>query len=810
MKLLRPALEAGLLDALPSLPSINLEARPPTDLVHVAVGTSPEKTQRLLEWTFRRFRCREVVLIHVHRLSQTIPTLLGNLPANQANEQLVSAHRMVEWGNTKKMLLRYLDICYRSQVQPKIILVKAEHVQSGIVNVVNKYCIQKLVMGASPVYCLRAKPGSSKAIYTLKNVPSFCEIWFVKKGRLVWMREANEINFASTVSWTETLPGERKLERPEVRNLSHFNNPKESAFLIDSISQTASGVNLDNSTLSPISSSSTYFRDAKRSPSHTNSQEQLEALSGRLIGIIDEAKTAKEAASADLSKCMELKFASAKAFNMVKAFEAARLREIKFREELEALLVATKLQKDELINQKNKIVEELEGALSNVVILDDHYHQVVHLKDEVASELDKVLSSTANLELENQKIQHQKDEYARQIARLRCNNHVTSKICNKFIGFGNDSLDFKEFPLSDLHAATFGFSDTFKIGQGGHGCVYKGEMSNGSVAIKKFHHHSVQGQQEFQHEAFVLSKMRHPHLVTLIGACPEALSLVYEYLPNGTLHDRLIRKSMTPPLDWKARTRMIVELSGALLFLHSSKPEKIIHGDLKPLNIFLDSNFHCKVGGFGFCELVPEMVASGFRLLRQNSGPKSSFAEFPYSDPDPEYQRTNILTSKSDVYSFGIIVLQLLTGRPPLGLSTEVRRAVLSSRLSTVLDRNAGEWPKDVVGKLAEFGLKCTNMNSCKRPELTPTVVKELEQLYTMQERPIPSSFLCPILQEIMYDPEVAADGFTYEGKAIQEWIASGGETSPMTNLRLENLNLTPNHALRLAIQDWLSQPLQS
>lgn len=64
-------------------------------------------------------------------------------------------------------------------------------------------------------------------------------------------------------------------------------------------------------------------------------------------------------------------------------------------------------------------------------------------------------------------------------------------------------------------------------------------------------------------------------------------------------------------------------------------------------------------------------------------------------------------------------------------------------------------------------------------------------------------------LQEIMHDPQVAADGFTYEGSAIRGWLENGRGTSPMTNLKLDHLNLTPNHALHFAIQDWLCQPCQ-
>jgi len=189
-------------------------------------------------------------------------------------------------------------------------------------------------------------------------------------------------------------------------------------------------------------------------------------------------------------------------------------------------------------------------------------------------------------------------------------------------------------------------------------------------------------------------------------------------------------------------------------------------------------------------------------LYQRGAGPRGSF---PCMDPD--LQSYKLRSPKSDVYSFGIIVLQLLTGKPPLGLANEVRRAVASENIASVLDRTAGEWPADVARRLAEFGLKCCDMNARARPELTPEVVRELEQLHMIKERPVPTYFLCPILQEIMNDPQVAADGFTYEGRALRDWLENGRETSPMTNLKLKHLNLTPNHALRFAIQDWLCQP---
>ncbi|XP_020695411.1 U-box domain-containing protein 33 [Dendrobium catenatum] len=800
-----------------------------SETVHVAVGRSPEKTLRLLEWTFQRFQCREIVLVHIHRPSSTIPTLLGNLPADQANEKLVSAYRLEERRNTEKLLLRYFSICYRSQVQAKVILVEAEYIQKGIVDVVKKHAIRKLVMGASPDRCFKVKSVFSKAIYITKSAP-FCEIWFVHKGKFVWVREAIDLNETlssetikikssqnqSTVPMRDTKYDRsasfstKELENHGEGSLSQFYSAGETDLLADSdISPSVFSVDSENKSL--VASKTTLFtsRCEKTSPTKANPKgdPELENFSRNLKEIIAETENAEKDVYADLSKRKEIECAVTKTLSMVKSSEASQLREVKIREELEELIVVTKLKQNELVNQIEKSMKELQSTMENVAILDVRVREMFHRKDKATVELDSTMSSIAALKLENQKIQHQRDEYVQQIERLRCNHRRKSKICNKFIGLGSDSLDFKEFPLSDLQTATFGFSDAFMIGQGGLGCVYKGEMLNRSVAIKKFHHHSIQGQREFQQEVFVLSKLRHPNLVTLIGACPEALSLVYEYFPNGNLHDRIICKTMSPPLAWMTRVRIIAEISCALLFLHSSKPEKVVHGDLKPMNIFLDSNLSCRISGFGFCELLLDQVAAGYPLLRQTSVPKNPCSEFPYSDP--EYQRTGILTSKSDVYSFGIIVLQLLTGRPPLGLATEVRRAVLSHRLSDLLDLTAGEWPINVSERLAEFGLKCTELCGRNRPELTPAVVRELELLHSKRERTVPTSFVCPIFQEIMYDPVAAADGFTYERTAILEWLDNGRATSPMTNLELENLNLFPNHALKLAIQDWLCQAFQ-
>lgn len=239
----------------------------------------------------------------------------------------------------------------------------------------------------------------------------------------------------------------------------------------------------------------------------------------------------------------------------------------------------------------------------------------------------------------------------------------------------------------------------------------------------------------------VLGKLQHHHLVTLIGVCPEAWSLVYEYLPNGSLQDCLFKRNNICSLNWKTRAKIIAEISSALLFLHSCEPENIVHGNLKPENVLLGSDLSCKLCDFAICRLMPE------ETLRCPSFRRDTELKGALSYTDPESQRTGSLSTKSDIYSFGLIILQLLTGRDPVGLGAEVRKAISIGKLATVLDSSAGEWPNFVSKKLVYLGLQCCELNSRDRPDLTPSLVRELEQLHTSEERPVPSFFLCPILQ---------------------------------------------------------------
>lgn len=159
-------------------------------------------------------------------------------------------------------------------------------------------------------------------------------------------------------------------------------------------------------------------------------------------------------------------------------------------------------------------------------------------------------------------------------------------------------------------------------------------------------------------------------MVLLLGACPQYGCLVYEYMENGSLEDRLFRKNNTPPIPWRTRFKIAAEMASALLFLHEAKPEPLVHRDLKPANILLDTNYTSKIADVGLARLVPPAVANQVTQYHMTA----AAGTFCYIDP--EYQQTGKLGTKSDVYSLGIILLQLLTAKSPMALAYHVEEAI--------------------------------------------------------------------------------------------------------------------------------------
>ncbi|XP_039023402.1 probable serine/threonine-protein kinase PBL7 [Hibiscus syriacus] len=222
----------------------------------------------------------------------------------------------------------------------------------------------------------------------------------------------------------------------------------------------------------------------------------------------------------------------------------------------------------------------------------------------------------------------------------------------------SDHIAVRTFTFRELAAATKNFRADCHVGEGGFGRVYKGllESTNQVVAIKQLDRNGLQGNREFLVEVLMLSMLHHPNLVNLIGYCADGDQrlLVYEYMPLGSLEDRL--HDLPPdrrPLEWNTRMKIAAGAAKGLEYLHDKANPPVIYRDLKCSNILLGEAYRPKLSDFGLAKLGP--VGDNTHVSTRVMG--------TYGYCAPEYAMTGQLTLKSDVYSFGVVLLEIITGR---------------------------------------------------------------------------------------------------------------------------------------------------
>jgi serine/threonine protein kinase len=316
-------------------------------------------------------------------------------------------------------------------------------------------------------------------------------------------------------------------------------------------------------------------------------------------------------------------------------------------------------------------------------------------------------------------------------------------------GSGGGRSRARDFALPELAAATDGFAPRFKLAEGAFGAVYRGELqpSGKAVAIKVLTRKDdpdaapsdYSGAGSFALEAKVLGQYRHANIVGLLGQClgdAQPLQyLVYEFMAGGSLHERLDPEGSAAPLTWQQRHVVASDAARGLEYLHVDADPPIVHQDVKSDNILLGENAQgqvvAKIADFGAVRIAPKLLTSTHVSTLDVIGTK------PYQPP--EYAMSGHVSEKTDTFAFGVVLLELLTAKPPSNPETseflycELGPVLedLARELLGALDarlkkkkKKAQQWPLSQALALAVIARRCLEMAVRKRCTVSDVLVE--------------------------------------------------------------------------------------
>ncbi|KAF5478526.1 hypothetical protein F2P56_005077, partial [Juglans regia] len=265
-------------------------------------------------------------------------------------------------------------------------------------------------------------------------------------------------------------------------------------------------------------------------------------------------------------------------------------------------------------------------------------------------------------------------------------------------------LQTGHFTLRQIKAATSNFDPANKIGEGGFGPVYKGELSDGAlIAVKQLSSKSKQGSREFVTEIGMISALLHPNLVRLYGCCIEGnqLLLIYEYMENNSLARALFgREEHKLHLDWPTRKKICLGIARGLAYLHEESRLKIVHRDIKATNVLLDKDLNAKISDFGLAKLDEE-------------------------------ENTHISTRIAGTI-FGVVALEIVSGKSNTSYRPKDEFVFLldwayvlqeQGNLLDLVDPSLGSsYSSEEAMRMLNLALLCTNPSPTLRPSMSSVI----------------------------------------------------------------------------------------
>lgn len=434
-------------------------------------------------------------------------------------------------------------------------------------------------------------------------------------------------------------------------------------------------------------------------------------------------------------------------------------------EELEAKIKDEVTIREELQKELNSAKEHILEIVGDIEESKIKLGSLLELQAELSSKLQISTAGKSHLEAQLEKTAKTREGMVREIEELRRQREILHRrieFCKDKDAIGMTerstevSCSTRVYTAEEVRLATDSFSEQMRLSSR----VYRGRINHISVAIQMIDSGNCLSEDDFQSKVVaahfstvknymfpskpslnlqveLLSHIHHPHLIAIMGFCPELKCIVFDYMQSGSLSDRLLpskrSKKICRPLMWHERIRIASEVCSALCFLHQAQPQPISHGKLTMSKILLDQNLAAKVTGFGLHELDE---ASGTEL---------------------------------DIRAFGALLLHIVTGRTWEGL---IEKALSMGKVGLVqiLDDKAGQWPLSLVDGLVDLALRCVTPNGSNSDVNLGTAMEELDEIKRKADDlvvgngkdeggiegtdaanedidDVPRIFICPILQ---------------------------------------------------------------
>ncbi|KAD3337693.1 hypothetical protein E3N88_33213 [Mikania micrantha] len=313
----------------------------------------------------------------------------------------------------------------------------------------------------------------------------------------------------------------------------------------------------------------------------------------------------------------------------------------------------------------------------------------------------------------------------------------------KALFFHGMNLEHLKIRLTDIRTATNNFSEIHRIASESFYTCYRATLhldkeNPSSVVIQRITSgQKVYAKEEFVTEMKILTRVKHPNIVTLLGFCVEdsEMILVFENFSNGYLKDYLEKNKKLPILTWEKRLKICIDVAQALNHLHYGMEDQkmmIINYDICSLNIGLDENWGAKIASFHFSALLDQKDEAS-RIV--------SKARMSYMDP--ESTKTCKLKREVEVYSFGVVLLEILCGRPaydPMYCTEDCKglvrmaRRTLEEIIDPIIEEETGEKNRgtyrDSLQTVFEIANQCVTKTQDQRPTMKDVVKKLKKALF--------------------------------------------------------------------------------